>query len=176
MLMNTLKKISLTILCSFAIQAYAQTNKETTAKIVEQKSFVFVASSAIPLNGTEVLKVLGSMSGGNAGGTVNLTGGNYDLKITPDSIISYLPFYGRAYNASFDPNENGHRFTTKDFTYKMVNRKKGGWDIIVNTKDVKDNARMNLNISENGYATLSVVSNNKQSITYNGYLKEIDKK
>jgi hypothetical protein len=127
MLMNTLKKIGLVILSSFSINAYAQTNKETTTKIVDQKSFVFVANSAIPLNSTEVAKILGSMNGGNAGGTVNLTGSNYDLKITPDSIVSYLPFYGRAYNTSFDSNENGHRFTSKDYTYKVVNRKKGGW-------------------------------------------------
>ena len=176
MLMNILKKIGLGVLSLISISSYAQTDKETTAKIVNAKNFVFVANSAIPLNSTEVNKVLGKMSGGvNAGGNINLSGSNYDLKVTADSLVSYLPFYGRAYSAPFNNDDNGYRFTSKDFTYAITNRKKGGWDIIINTKDVKDNVRMSLNIATNGYATLSVLSNNKQSITFNGYLKEADK-
>ena len=44
--------------------------------------------------------------------------------------------------------------------------------IQISPKDTKDGVRMNLTDSDNGYATLNVSSNNKQSITYNGYLAE----
>lgn len=176
MFINVFKRIGLGVLTFISISTYAQTDKETTARIVNEKNFVFVANSAIPLNSTDVNNVLSKMSGGvNAGGNINLSGSNYDLRVTADSLVSYLPFYGRAYNASFNRDDNGYRFTSKDFTYKTTGRKKGGWDILMNTKDVRDNVRLNLAITPNGYATLSVISNNKQSITFNGYLKEAEK-
>lgn len=53
----------------------------------------------------------------------------YDVKVNPDTIRSYLPYYGRAYVASMDPSEGGIKFTSTDFDYQVVpGRKKGtGW-------------------------------------------------
>lgn len=178
MIMNTIKKLGFAALCLLAFNANAQTDKATTAKIVNDKNFIFVATSAIPLNTIEVTRVLNKMTGPPTGGTINLNTDNYDLRITPDSLISYLPFYGRAFNATpygGNNDESGYKFTSTKFTYETKKGRKKGWDIAIQTKDVRDNVRMNLSVSEGGYATLNVVSNNKQSITYNGYLKEATK-
>eukprot|EP01136_Pigoraptor_vietnamica_P036654 Opistho-1_new@103542 len=152
--------------------ANAQTDKATTAKIVAEKNYVFVATMAIPLNSTDINNVLRQLPGNTGGGNINLNGNNYTVTITPDSIVSYLPYYGRSFSAPIGNDENGYKFKAKDFTYQLTKRKKGGWDVVIQSKDIKDNVRMNLNIGENGYATLNVISNNKQSITYNGYLSE----
>lgn len=173
--MNTIKKLALIALAMITYNASAQTDKATTNKIVEEKNYIFVATSAIPLSNMDVNRVLSGMPGANAGGVINLTGSNYDLRIVPDSVIAYLPFYGRAYRAPMNNDESGHKFTSKDFTYTKTKRKKGGWDVNINTNDVKDNVRMTLNITESGYGTLVVISNNKQSITYNGYISEAKK-
>jgi hypothetical protein len=175
--MNSLRKIGLLIFALIAIKANAQTDKATTNKIIEQKNYVFVATAAIPMNSTDVSKVLDRMSGGGGatGGMIPLNGSNYDVSIAPDSLIAYLPFYGRSFSGSYNNNDNGYKFTAKDFSYTTTKRKRGGWDIAMSTKDLKDNVRMTLNVSENGYATLNVLSNNKQAITYNGYLKEAKK-
>ncbi|RZL47500.1 MAG: DUF4251 domain-containing protein [Pedobacter sp.] len=173
--MKSLKNIGLLALVLIVFTANAQTDKATTIKIVEEKSYVFVATTAVPLNSADITAVFSKMSGPPNSGAVNLTGSNYDLKITPDSIVAYLPYYGRAYVAPFGNDENGYKFTSKKFVYESKKGKKKGWDILIQSKDIRDNVRMNLSVSESGYATLNVISNNKQSISYNGYLSEIKK-
>lgn len=156
--------------------AAAQTDKATTRKIVEDKNYTFVATSATPLNGSDINSILSKMPGGASGGNINLTGNNYDVRITKDSLIAYLPFYGRSYTAPITNEESGFKFTSKNFVYDTTKRKRGGWDIRIYAKDVKDSPQLTFSISESGYATLSMVSNNRQAITYNGYLSENSKK
>lgn len=169
--MKLIKKIGLVALSIIALNASAQTDKATTTKIVDDKNYVFVATNAMPLNSTEINNIIGKMPGGNNGANISLNGSSYDVQVSPDSIMVYLPYYGRSFSAPMGNDDSGFKFKTKDFTYKLTKRKKG-WDIQIATKDVKDNVRMNLSISENGYGSLSVNSNNKQSITYSGYLSE----
>lgn len=158
-------------------QAFAQTDKETTAKIVGNKNYVFVANSATPLANNEVNQVLRSFPGAQGGGTINLSGAQYDLVVKPDSLIAYLPYYGRSFSAPYNPSEGGIKFTSKDFTYKETKNKKGGYTINIRTNDLKiENFQLVLNISQNGYATLMAYSNNKQTINFNGYLDEVKKK
>jgi hypothetical protein len=170
--MKLIQKIGLIALSVIALNASAQTDKATTNRIIDGKNYVFVATNAMPLNSTDINNIMSKMQGGNTGGNISLTGGNYDVEVSSDSLIVYLPYYGRAYSASMNSDDNGYRFKSKKFTYETTKRKKGGWEIVINTKDVRDNVRMTLSISENGYGTLSVISNNRQSISYNGYLTE----
>lgn len=169
--MEQIKNIAFVLLVLISFSVNAQTDKATTQRIVEAKNFTFVASSAIPLNGMEINNILSRMPGGS-GGNINLTGSNYDVRISPDSVMAYLPYYGRAFSAPINHDDNGYKFTSTKFSYKNSTRKKGGWEITINPQDTKDNVRMNLTVTVNGYATLTVSSNNKQSITYNGYLVE----
>lgn len=135
------------------IQAQAQTGVETGGiqKLLDSKRFTFVAQSVTP----------------QRGGFRQLTS-RYDLKITPDSLISNLPYYGRAYSAPIDPSSGGINFTSTSFDYTSKVRKKGGWDVIVKPKDGKDVQQMFLSVFENGSATLQVTSNNRQPISFNG--------
>ncbi|TCC93338.1 DUF4251 domain-containing protein [Pedobacter frigiditerrae] len=170
--MKLIQKIGVFAVSMVALSANAQTDKATTTRIVEEKNYVFVATNAMPLNSTEINNIISKMPGGNNGGNISLTGSNYDVEVSSDSLVVYLPYYGRSFSAPMNNDESGYKFKAKKFTYEIKKRKKGGWDIQIATKDVKDNVRMNLSISENGYGTLSVMSNNKQSISYNGYLSE----
>lgn len=154
-----------------ALNSTAQTDKATTTKIVNEKNYVFVATTAIPMNSSDISNILSKMNGNAAGGIINLTGSNYDLKIMPDSIIAFLPYYGRSFNAPMSNDDSGVKFTSTKFTYNTIKTKKG-WNITIIIKDTRDNQRFSLNIGENGYATLSVISNTKQTISYNGYIAE----
>ena len=173
--MNIIKNLGLLIFSIITVSVNAQTDKAVTAQIVEEKNYAFVANSALPLNTTDINAVMSRMPGNVNAGVINLSGSNYDIKVTPDSIVAYLPFYGRAFRATFNTDESGFKFTSRDFTYTNKKRKKGGWDIAIKTNDVKDNVRMSLNITESGYATLNVSSNDKQAISYSGYLSELKK-
>lgn len=176
MMKNT--KLFLSIFFTMIIaQAFAQTNKEITANIVAEKNYVFNANSAIPLASNDINNVLSRLPGVQQGGVINLSGSQYDLKITPDSIVAYLPYYGRAYSAPYNSSESGIKFKSKDFSYQESKTKKGAYSISIKTNDLKtENYQLMLNISANGYASLSVNSHNKQSINFNGYLSEAKKK
>lgn len=171
-----MKRLNLILSLAFlliGVQSFAQTNKETTIKIVADKNYTFVANTAMPMSNNDINKVLAMMPGSQGGGSINLTGSQYDVKVTKDSIVAYLPYFGRSFSAPMDPTQGGIKFTSKDFTYTESKNKKGSYTIQINTKDVKrENYRFTINISTNGYASLTASSMNKQPIIFNGYLDE----
>lgn len=152
--------------------ASAQTDKATTARLVEAQNLVFTATSAIPMANAEVNAILNRMQNGSAAGLVQLNGTQYQLKVTKDSLQADLPYYGRAYTASMNPNDSGIKFKSKKFAYDTAKKKKSGWTINIKPQDTREVQSMVLSVSENGYASLSVNSNNRQTITFNGYISE----
>jgi len=145
-------------------QANAQNKKPSkeavTKALVDSQQYIFVAQNAMPMSGR----------------TVQLNSNDYDLTIKKDSIIAYLPYYGRAYTAPLDPSETGIKFTSTSFEYKKEARKKGGWEITITPKDANGVQQLSLTISSNGYSTLQVINTTRQPISYYGYLKAIKKK
>ena len=93
-------------LVTWGAVAAQETNSATLKSILSGKQFVFKAQSAWPLQGT----------------VVQLTSG-YDMKVLQDSINTYLPYFGRAFNASYG-TEGGINFTSKKF---RINEKKRGF-------------------------------------------------
>ncbi|WP_432710425.1 DUF4251 domain-containing protein [Pedobacter sp.] len=170
--MKTFRNIFAVLLILTALPVFAQTDKATTERLVNAQDFVFVATRALPLSSQDVFAVMSSMPNPNASGSIALTGAQYDLRIKKDSVIAFLPYYGRAYQASMNPDDSGIKFKSKDFKYVKKERKKGGWTITIEPNDVKDNQRLTLYVSENGYGTLNVLNNNRQSITFNGFISE----
>ncbi|SEA21201.1 DUF4251 domain-containing protein [Pedobacter hartonius] len=171
--MKTLKNIFLFALLFSVVKLSAQTDKATTARIIAAQNYVFVATTAYPLNAADINKIMSRLPGYNGGGNINLTGSSYDLSVTTDSLVAYLPYYGRSYTPKYGSiDENGIKFKSKDFNYKSSARKKGGWNITMTPKDIKDNYSLTLLITTSGYGTLTVNSNNQQSITFNGYIAE----
>ncbi|MDB5020413.1 MAG: hypothetical protein JWQ28_1540 [Pedobacter sp.] len=174
--MKKLSYIFAFIFALTAVQVSAQTDKATTAKIVGDQNFSFIATRAVPMQSNALNQVLNSMPNGQ-NTIINLSGSQYDVRITKDSVVAYLPYFGRSYTPSMDPKEAGTRFKSKDFKYSSVKKKKN-WTIIIDPKDTKDRQQLILNVSESGYASLSVNNPNRQPISFNGYISEnaVDKK
>jgi hypothetical protein len=84
--------------------------------------------------------------------------------------VSYLPFFGRAYSLPYNSTDGGFNFTSTKFDYTSTPGKKGGWEIKIKPKDVQDFREFTLSISENGYGTLQALSNNRQTISFTGYV------
>lgn len=155
-------KASMWMLIAFAgiLPARAQSDKEAATKqLVESQRYVFIPQSAMPLSGR-----------------VRPLTADYSLKITKDTIDSYLPYFGRAYSAPVNTTDGGIQFVSASFEYTVVPRKKSGWDISIKPKDARDVQQMQLSISETGYASLQVISNNRQAISFNGYIMEVKEK
>ncbi|HYE53400.1 MAG TPA: DUF4251 domain-containing protein, partial [Chitinophagaceae bacterium] len=100
----------------------AQQAGQDVSGLIEAKRYVFVAQSANPMGGR----------------FRQLNTGEYDVRVSPDSVVSFLPFFGRAYSAPIDPSSSGIQFTSTNFEYRQTPRKKGGWNIVIEPKDAQD--------------------------------------
>ncbi len=171
--MKTVKTFIFSLLAIASLNVSAQTNAETTKRIVENRNFIFVANSAQPTPNNDLNKVFSAMPGVQSGSNISLNSSQYTVVVNKDSIVSFLPFYGRAYTVNPNPDESGIKFTSKSFTYKETKNKKGIYTIDVKTKDTKSESyTLTFSISTNGYASLFVSGNNKQPISFSGYLSE----
>jgi hypothetical protein len=126
-------------------------DKGQVRSFVESKEFTFKARTVMPMSG----------------GSRQLTT-DYDVRLLGDSIISYLPYFGRAYTATYGTESGGVEFTSTQFEYKAKARKKGGWDITIKPKDVKEVQELDFTVSDDGSASLRVTSTNRQPISFYG--------
>jgi hypothetical protein len=151
------------IVCIFSAQAQdtLQNKKPSKASIIEKqienKDFTFVAKWATPMRGT-----------------IRQLTEYYDLKINGDSIITFLPYFGRAYIAPLDPTNISINLSSTIIEYTVTKRKKHGWDIIIKPKNQTDIESFLLSVFDNGSAYLSVTNINREPISYNGELEEKD--
>lgn len=153
----------LLLLYAISFSSMAQTTrKDREAKkvadvkdMIENNNYVFHAEFANPMRG----------------GNINLTS-EYDLRVSKDTLVAYLPYFGRAYQAPMDPTDGGIHFTSTRFTYTKQQNKKGGWDIYVKPTDAKGVEKMFLSISEDGYASLQVTSSQRDPISFQGYIEK----
>ena len=130
--------------------------KETVIKnLIDNQQYVFYAQSVIPMSGRQRFLTT-----------------DYTVNVSKDTIVSDLPFFGRAYSVPMNPTEGGIKFTSTNFDYKLAARKKGGWDITIKPKDVQEVQQLTLTIFEDGTASLQVSSTNRQPISFNGYITE----
>jgi hypothetical protein len=169
--MKALIKISLALFIAFSAiaPATAQTKKSekqaakaaAIKQMIESKNFTFEANYAYPSYGIQ-----------------RYLTPNYDLRVTPDTVVSYLPFMGVAYSSAGYNNsdDNGIRFTSTNFTYTSEEKKNGMFYVVIRPKDAKNASQMSLTISPNGTADLSVLSTNRERMRFTGDIKEKQKK
>jgi hypothetical protein len=153
-------KYLLSILLLWSASAFAQNMDAATVKrIVEGKNYVVQAQM--------VTSRYGPPTPGRS-----LTS-DYDFTVTPDSIISYLPYFGRAYTAPANPANSGIMFTSTQYDY-TAKRNKKGWEIAIRPKDNRDIQAVFLDISDSGNSQIRVNSYNRESISFSGTLVERD--
>jgi len=141
----------------------------TLNSVVEKKEFDFNATKAFPTN-YDVINVMNSMPGSTGTRILNLDPG-YGFNLKKDLFSVALPYFGRAFSATpGDANNGGIRFESKDFRIKQSTTKKGNTLFVITTVDQRESYVFNLEIFKNGSAFLSVSSNNRQPISFDGNL------
>lgn len=144
----------------FSSSVFAQKDKNNDAKkiafqnMVDSQHFVFEAQTVTPLRGN----------------FRNLTS-SYDVRVTKDSLISYLPYFGQAYSAPINQTKSSLDFTSTDFSYSVSPYKKDGWHITIKPKDKIQIQQYFFTVFNNGRASLSVISTSKDQISFNGFIK-----
>ena len=94
---------------------------------------------------------------------------HYDVKVSPDTVKAYLPYYGRAYSAPMDPREGGFNFTSTRFAVQSSpGKRKGNWITEVTILDLDRPVTFLFDIWENGTARLDVNDMSRQPISFQG--------
>jgi hypothetical protein len=126
------------------------------ALLVDSKEFIFEATRVIPQQGK----------------TINLTSGD-TVEFHPELIMCDLPFFGRAYSSSYG-GDSGMKFEGKPTVFSIEKTKKV-YVIKAEIKGELDTYSLLLSIYFEGSASLSINSNNRSSISYDGDIKEFKK-
>ena len=126
--------------------------------MVNDTNFVFVARTALPTG----MK------------SVNLTTNQNYVKYQPDLIDSYMPFYGKAYSGVGYGADTGLKFQGKPEEFKVEKTKKA-FQIDAVVKGTTDNFKLSLSVGFEGSASLTITSNNRSTISYQGEISAPEK-
>lgn len=144
---------------------------ETNA-LVTSDEFSFHAERANPTN-YDVINIANSMPGAPAVRMFQLQGDGYGFGMKKNELVVVLPYFGRTFNPSYGNTDgNSYRFTSKDFTVEKTQKKKGKWIYVIKPKDVTNVSDIFIEIFKNGKALVSIKSNDRQPISYDGYISE----
>ena len=119
-----------------------------------RKRYSFVPQSMMPMKGK----------------TRQINGG-FSLDVKGDSLVVYLPYIGESYTAPIGSSEPGYNFTSTSYDYTVKEGKKNRYEVSIKVKDKFSGTEFNLTVFDNNSASLQATSNNKQGISYNGYIE-----
>lgn len=166
-----MKTIMLVFIISFSVMngfAQEKTKKELKEErelakqkeievLIDSKEFEFVANRANP-QGTR---------------SIDMTTNDNFLRLKKDTIHSEMPFFGRAFSGvGYGSNSGGLNFKGLAEGYSLKKGKKN-YTIKASVKDNSDSYQIILNIYFAGGAYLSISSNNRSTIGYNGEIHKL---
>jgi len=94
---------------------------------------------------------------------------DFFLEVRGDSVISYLPFYGRAYYIPLGGGK-GLNFDAKIIDFIEQRVKKDMTRVVFDTHSGEDLYRFTLDIFDNGEATIYVLPQERDRIHYDAFL------
>ena len=161
---TTMRKIALVVLALAAVTIAAQAAKpDKKARAARQelavkerldsRDFRIDVRRAMPMGGR----------------TVSLSS-SYSVKIKGDSVYSFLPYFGRAYSLPYGGGD-GLIFDGVMTDYESGPGKKGATDITFGVRTPEDTFRYRIEVFDNGTSYISVMSNNRQEISFQGDLR-----
>lgn len=159
--------ILMLLVCSLSISCFAQkkSKKEIKAEkaaakqkeidsLMSSKNFVFEAQKVTPIGGRLII----------------LDYATYYLKFNTNKTTCDLPFFGRGYNVPYGGGDGGIKF--EGVPEKItVQKKQRNYLVKATVKGKDDVYNLVFNIFFDGGGTLSINSNNRGSISYDGLIE-----
>jgi hypothetical protein len=129
--------------------------QQQTEALLNAKEYVFIGLDAYPTGYR----------------TVSLTGRQNFVKFHPELIESDMPYFGRANSSAAyaSTSDGGLKFQGKPEEYKF-DKKKKNYQISAFVKESGDSYDITLIVQFSGSATLTIISNSRSPISYNGYI------
>lgn len=94
----------------------------------------------------------------------------YSVEVRNDSLISYLPYFGRAYDVPYGGG-NGLNFSAPIRNYKESQTKSDLRHIEIDVKNDEDTYLYTLDIFDNGSADINVRSRQREPISFSGEME-----
>ncbi|MFA9191751.1 DUF4251 domain-containing protein [Flavobacterium sp. FZUC8N2.13] len=96
------------------------------------------------------------------------------IQFKPDFIKSEMPFFGRGFSGlGYGGSDTGLKFEGKPEKF-VVNKQKKGYQIDVAVKGQQDFFNITLSVLFEGSSTLTIISNNRESISYFGEISPLE--
>lgn len=97
----------------------------------------------------------------------------YSLTVKGDTLHSYLPYFGRAYNIPYGGGK-GLNFVAQIVGYTEREVKRGLKEIVIDTDNKEDQLQYVLSVFDNGSASIMVYARQRDRIGFTGNM-ELDK-
>ncbi|MBI9061012.1 MAG: DUF4251 domain-containing protein [Marinilabiliaceae bacterium] len=165
-IIRTLFVIVVIISLSFTLSAQEKKSKkelkqekfDQTMELINKGNFKFEARRAYPQGGR----------------SIDLTTNYGFITVKQEAAEGDLPFFGRAYTASYG-GDGGIKFDGEMLDKNIeVNQKKQKVILTFEVRD-KDTYKVTMDIGYNGNASVGITSNNRSHINYQGEIKKIEK-
>lgn len=158
--MKTIRIIfSLLLITAMSMPTLSAQTKKEKKELKKQAVEKLVTSGKYKINVNRALPARGR--------SVTLTS-PYSVEIRNDSVISYLPYYGRAYSIPYGGGE-GLNFKAPLTDYKLWDKKETA-KIKFSARSEEDKFDFNIDVFSNGSSTIFVNMQNRQSISFQGEL------
>jgi len=121
--------------------------------LIGTKEFVFKANTASPIGFK----------------TVGLTPNLYYVRFQPDLVVSFMPYYGKAYGNMGFSNDTGLNFEGIPEEFTSSTGKKS-YQVKVKVSSEGNAYTLIITIRFDGVTSLSISSNNRSNIVFDGYI------
>ena len=161
-----MNKLLFSILVSFVtlvVLSACITPEERAARAAEQAAKVKAALSQ------RDFKISVDRMYTNRGGSKSLSYG-YQVAVRNDSLISYLPYFGRSYNIPYGGGK-GLNFSERISSYQESQGKNGLRVIDIDLQNEEDTYHYTLEVFDNGSSSITVMSRQRERISYSGEME-----
>jgi len=167
------KALFLTIL--FALVFLPGKSQEKSKKELKEEKKIEKQKQVESMMNSKEFRFVGKTALPSGMRSVNLTSNPNYMKFQPEMIVSEMPFFGKAYGAVGYGNDTGVKFKGKPEKFEVVKKSKT-FEIEAEVKGTGDNFRISLSVGLEGSASLSITSNNRSTITYQGDIFPLEEK
>ncbi|ACU06593.1 hypothetical protein FIC_00118 [Flavobacteriaceae bacterium 3519-10] len=136
--------------------------------LLSSGEFTFMAERANPTN-YDVVNVMNSFPNSSSSRMLTLDYG-YTVQIRKSEVKVELPYFGRSFTPSYDTTKSSYRFTSKDFNISQRDGKKGSVVYTILPNDQPNVQKITVEVYPQGKAYVAVSSNDRQGISYDGYI------
>ena len=154
-----LSKTLMMLLASVLLLGACATQEERAARKAERARMVTAALNAREYK-IDISRMIPSKGPSKSVST-------YSIEVRNDSLISYLPYFGRAYNVPYGGGK-GLNFSAPISKYTEGEKKNGQREIEISVTNSEDTYLYVLNVFDNGSSSLYVRSRQREQISYTG--------